>query len=95
MFVPFELGVKSESFVTVPLLSFVYPLCVIKDYGGEKNRYLVVLPKRQWGRYFGSDRQIMPTICYLNWLWCKLERYICSSESGLLLSFIPTTLLLR
>lgn len=55
MFVPFELGVKSESFVTVPLSSFVYPLCVIKDYGGEKNRYLVVLPKRQWGRYFGSD----------------------------------------
>ena len=55
MFVPFELGVETESFVTVPLSSFVYPLCVIKDYGGGKNRYLVVLPRRHWSQYFGRD----------------------------------------
>ena len=48
MFVPFQLGMTSESFVSVPLSSFVYPLCVIKDYGGGKNTYIVVLPKRQW-----------------------------------------------
>jgi len=55
MFVPFALGVKSDSFVRVPLSSFVFPLCVIKDYGGEKHKYFVVLPKRGWGSYFGKD----------------------------------------
>ena len=36
MFVEFELGVMQESFVNVPLSSFVYSLCVIKNYGGSK-----------------------------------------------------------
>jgi hypothetical protein len=55
MFVEFTLGVTSESFVRVPLSSFVFTLCIIKDYGGEKNKYFVVLPKRGWGSYFGKD----------------------------------------
>ena len=55
MFVEFTLGVNSESLVRVPLSSFVFTLCVIKDYGGEKNKYFVVLPKRGGGSYFGKD----------------------------------------
>ncbi len=55
MFVAFELGDESESFVSVPITSFVYNLCVIKDYGGGKNKYIVVLPRSGWGRYFGED----------------------------------------
>ena len=55
MFVEFELGVNEESFVAVPLSSFVYTLCVIEDYGGGENKYIAVLPRSGWGRYFGSD----------------------------------------
>jgi hypothetical protein len=55
MLVAFDLGDKDESFVRVPLSSFVHTLCVIRDYGGEKNKYFVVLPKRGWGCYFGKD----------------------------------------
>ena len=55
MFVGIELGVKTESFVTVKLSSIVYSLCVIKDYGGGKNKYIVVLPRCAWGQYFGGD----------------------------------------
>ena len=42
------------SIVTVPLSSFVHPLCVIPDYGGEGTSYIVVLPRRNWSRYFGN-----------------------------------------
>ena len=38
--------------VTVPILSLVYPLCVIPDYGGNSTSYIVVLPRRNWSRYF-------------------------------------------
>lgn len=55
MFVGFTLGDQPESFARVPLSSFVFTLCVIEDYGGEKNRYYVLLPKRGWGGYFGKD----------------------------------------
>ena len=55
MFVPFNLSDKQESFVTVPLTSFVYTLCVIKDYGGGANNYIAVLPRGGWGGYFGRD----------------------------------------
>lgn len=54
-FVGFTLGDQPESFARVPLSSFVFTLCVIEDYGGEKNRYYVLLPKRGWGGYFGKD----------------------------------------
>ena len=36
------------SVVTVPLSSFVHPLCVVPDYGGHGTSYLVVLPRRNW-----------------------------------------------
>ena len=55
MFVEFELGVMQESFVNVSLSSFVYSLCVIQNYGGSKNKYMVVLPRSGWGHYFGND----------------------------------------
>ncbi len=42
------------SVVTVPLSSFVHPLCVVPDYGGHGTSYLVVLPRRNWSRYFGE-----------------------------------------
>ena len=45
MFVEIELGVNEESFVAVPFSSFVYTLCVIENYGGGKNKYIVVLSK--------------------------------------------------
>ncbi len=43
-----------ESFVTVPILSLVHPLCVFPDYGGNGKFFIVVLPKRNWSRYFGN-----------------------------------------
>lgn len=55
MFVAITLGEKSESFVRVPLSSLVFTLCVIADYGGTKNKYFVVLPRRGWGEFFGQD----------------------------------------
>ena len=42
------------SVVTVPLSLFVHPLCVLPDYGGHGTSYLVVLPRRNWSRYFGE-----------------------------------------
>ena len=44
----------ANSVVTVPLSSFVHPLCVVPDYGGHGTSYLVVLPRRNWSRYFGN-----------------------------------------
>ena len=55
MFVAITLGDKTESFVRVPLSSLVFTLCVIADYGGPRNKYFVVLPRRGWGEYFGQD----------------------------------------
>ena len=54
MFVGFMLGVGSESFQRVPLSAFVFTLCIIEDYGGDSNKYFVVLPRRGWGEYFGK-----------------------------------------
>ncbi len=31
-----------------------HPLCVVTDYGGHGTSYLVVLPRRNWSRYFGK-----------------------------------------
>ena len=53
--VAFDLGIIKASFVSVPLQSFVYLLCVFKDNGGPRNKYIVVLPRRRWVQYFGSD----------------------------------------
>ncbi len=45
------------SYVTVPISLLVHPLCVIPDYGGHRTSFIVVLPKRNWSRYF--DDKIM------------------------------------
>jgi len=42
------------SVVTVPLSAVVHPLCVIPDYGSEDDSFIVVLPKRNWSRFFGN-----------------------------------------
>jgi hypothetical protein len=55
MFVAFTLGDNAESFVRVPLSSLVLTLCVVEDYGGQKNKYFVVLPRSGWGKFFGRD----------------------------------------
>jgi len=50
------LGLQFEvSFVTVPLESIVHPLCVFPDIGGQKDKFFVVLPKRNWSRFFGNQ----------------------------------------
>jgi len=41
------------SYVTVPITALVHPLCVIPD-GGDLTSYIIILPKRNWSRYFGD-----------------------------------------
>ena len=49
------LGSDDEvSIVSVPITSLVHPLCVIPDYGGDGKSYIVVLPRRNWSRFFGN-----------------------------------------
>ena len=42
------------SIVMVPLSSLVHPLCVVPDYGGNGTSYMVILPRRNWSKYFGD-----------------------------------------
>ncbi len=54
-FVNLHLGTDVNiSFVKVPIESLVHPLCVIPDSGGDRDIYFVVLPKRNWSRFFGE-----------------------------------------
>ena len=54
-FVAITIGTDYDiSFVTVPIDGLVHPLCVLPDSGGNTNSYFVVLPKRNWSRYFGD-----------------------------------------
>ena len=54
-FCKIRLGQTFEvSVVTVPLSAVVHPLCVIPDYGSEDDSFIVVLPKRNWSRFFGN-----------------------------------------
>jgi hypothetical protein len=54
-FVAITIGTDIDvSFVTVPIDALVHPLCVLPDIGGNANTYYVVLPKRNWSRYFGD-----------------------------------------
>ncbi len=41
-------------FVNVPINLIVQPLCIIPDRGGQNNKHFVVLPKRNWSRFFGN-----------------------------------------
>ena len=45
------------SYVTVPISALVHPLCVIPDDGGDETSYIIILPKRNWSRYFGDKVQ--------------------------------------
>jgi hypothetical protein len=44
-------------YVVCSVCAVVHPLCVIPDFGGDKNAYIVVLPKHNWSRYFGDQIQ--------------------------------------
>ncbi len=41
-------------YISVPITALVHPLCVIPDEGGDKNTYIIILPKCNWSRYFGD-----------------------------------------
>ena len=42
------------SYVMVPITALVHPLCVIPDTGGDQASHIIILPKRNWSRYFGD-----------------------------------------
>ena len=58
--VQIKLGTEFNiSFVTVPIDALVHPLCVIPDNSDDnRDTFYVVLPKRNWRRYFGDKIQI-------------------------------------
>ncbi len=43
----------------VSISSTAHPLCVFKNYGGQCTQFIWALPKQQWGRYFGDQKQII------------------------------------
>ncbi len=43
------------SFVTVSIESIVHPLCLFPDDGDQTDKYFVVLPKRNWSRFFRNN----------------------------------------
>lgn len=43
------------SVVVVPMDAIVHPLCVIPDDNDDMQRYFVILPKRNWSCYFGTN----------------------------------------
>ena len=50
-----QLGTDFDvSYVSVPINSIVLPLCVFPDNGDDRDKYFVVLPKRNWSRVFGN-----------------------------------------
>ena len=36
----------------VPISSLSDPLCVVKDFGGSEDKYMLVLPKGLWSEYY-------------------------------------------
>jgi len=55
MFLHTKIGTDiNVSYVSVPISALVHPLCVLPDHGGHKTQFIVVLPKRNWSRYFGD-----------------------------------------
>lgn len=48
----FDLCSENGQEQIVPMSSLSDPLCVIKDYGASADKYLLVLPKREWSGYF-------------------------------------------
>jgi hypothetical protein len=50
-----KLGSRDKvSIVSVPISSLVHPLCALPDYGSDGLSYIIVLPRRNWSRYFGD-----------------------------------------
>ena len=50
-----QLGTDMDiSYVMVPITALVHPLCVIPDTGGDRLSHIIILPKRNWSRYFGD-----------------------------------------
>jgi hypothetical protein len=65
-FVKLKLGTYFNiSFVMVLIEALVHPLCVIPDGGGDRDIYFVVLPKRNWSRFFGERIIIINNILLL------------------------------
>ncbi len=58
--VPIKLGTDFYiSFVSVPIDALAHLLCVFPDsIDGECDTFYVVLPKRNWSRFFGDRIQI-------------------------------------
>jgi len=58
--VPIKLGTDFNiSFVSVRIDALVHPLCVFPDnIDGECDTFYVVLPNRNWSRFFGDRIQI-------------------------------------
>ena len=58
--VPIQLGTDFNiSFVTVPIDALFHPLCVFPDtIDNNCDTFYVVLPKRNWSRYFGDRIEI-------------------------------------
>jgi hypothetical protein len=53
--VKIKIGTDMEiSCVTVPITALVHPLCIIPDDGRDQSSYIIILPKRNWSRYFGD-----------------------------------------
>ena len=52
--VKIKIGTDMEiSHVTVPITALEHPLCVIPD-GCDLSSYIIILPKRNWSRFFGD-----------------------------------------
>jgi hypothetical protein len=63
VFFKMTLGIDfNVSFVTVPIVAFVHPLCVIPDCGGDSDIYFVVLPKHNWSQFIGERTIITANI---------------------------------
>ena len=56
----FKLGKDlNSSDVTVPISSIIQPLITFPDYGGDGgSQFFIMLPKRNWSRYFGDRIKI-------------------------------------
>ena len=59
LIIPITIGCQFDvSFVVVPIESIVHPLCSIPVDEENNNRFLVVLPKRNWSAYFGKHIKV-------------------------------------
>ncbi len=40
------------SFILIPVTAIVLPLCVVPNFGGSTDEFIVLLPKTNWGKHF-------------------------------------------